>query len=674
MRVDMVMNYKQVKADVLKMYDEFLSLVQGVKGNQDTTYDTTLRKLEKDAGSIREDIFRLMIVGEAKSGKSTFINAYLGKDILPTDVKECTSSIVEIKYGAKYTLKATYADDRVEVIDSEKDIKKFLAENAALDDNWRDIPVGMINLQLIIPSKGKGITEGDIKDLLRIIANDNIYKLEPKEYERKVRKYIEEKLPHWQSIVEKMEIEYPFEDEDLKGIQIVDSPGVNAEGRVGDITNEYIVNANAVMFLKPLVGGALKATSFKKFLETASADRNSNAMFLVLTRAANETFENVERIHMEAYKQFPNINEKQIIHLDSKVEMFRKLVKGMSEEDLQAFMEKQIEENTLDAFLETPWYRSRFQRDVYLEKLAELSNFNKMDEALNLFARKAQYILLSQLLSGMITVLGKIKAEQEEKIKNYKEKAENPIELEAKLESAEERLKDLNLKMHNTLKEIKSKYKDDDGLISRRAAEEMASYRQEINRISPNSSNSVDELEKATFRRVKSFAEFEDEIQKNIVDECNERLEQSSEKVELNYIFLKPALTPEIINEIKTERRKQAEEYTKGNCFKKARSKLNQSRFFDLVKNDIDKRIDTIKDELVVALQEQATNVISAYRNELARNISLQVEEYKRIVEDKATAEEMQAKIKAMEAVVGAVIPMTDEIKKLKGGIDRWLK
>ena len=159
----MIMDYKQVKTDVLKQYDTFLSLVQEIKGHSATTFDTPLEQLQKDVESVRNDIFRLMIVGEAKSGKSTFINAYLGKHILPMDVKQCTSAIVEIRYGAKYTLKATYADDRVKVFDKEEDIEKFLKENAALDDEYREIPVGTINLQLIIPNKGKRILESEIK-------------------------------------------------------------------------------------------------------------------------------------------------------------------------------------------------------------------------------------------------------------------------------------------------------------------------------------------------------------------------------------------------------------------------------------------------------------------------------------------------------------------------------
>ena len=340
----MIMDYKQVKADVLKQYDSVMPLIQEIKGNSATTFDTQLTQLQMDVDNIRKDVFRLMIVGEAKSGKSTFINAYLGKEILPMDVKQCSSAIVEIRYGQKFVLNATYADGRRKTISDEKEIEQFLKENAALDDEYRDIPVGTINLQLIIPNRGKRIAKSEISELLKMVADDNLYKLPQAVYNQKIMSYIEAKNPHWQDLVQKIEIKYPFEDEDLKGIQIVDTPGVGAEGRVGEITDKYIANANAVMFLKPLVGATLETNSFKNFLKKVGKDRASDAMFLILTRAANETPNNVARIHEEAYKQFPNINKKQIIHVDSKVEMFRNKVKSRTEEELQGFMDNKVEE------------------------------------------------------------------------------------------------------------------------------------------------------------------------------------------------------------------------------------------------------------------------------------------------------------------------------------------
>lgn len=668
----MIMNYKKVKADVLKQYDAFLPLVMEIKGERETTFDATLEKLQNDAKNVKNDIFRLMIVGEAKSGKSTFINAYLGKEILPMDVKQCTSAIIEIRYGAKYTLKATYADNRTESFDKEEDIEKFLKDNAALDDDYRDIPVGVINLQLIVPSQGKKIPEADTKALLKLIEKENIYQLDAPVYEKKVRQYIDEKLSCWTEVVQKIEIEYPFEDADLKGVQIVDSPGVNAEGRVGEITSEYIVKANAVMFLKPITGAALEATSFRKFLDTASADRNPDAMFLILTRAANETADNVARIHDEAYKQFPGINHKQIIHLDSKVELFRKKIKGMTEEELQAFIDKQIKTEKLDAFLETPWYRARFNREVYLEKLSALSNFNEMDMALNQFARKAQYILLSQLLDRMTLVLEKIEAELNENIKNYKEKAQNPTELACKLLNAEAVLKDLQYKINITTKRIASKYKDSGGVIEARSNAEMASYKKEIANINSDTPYSVDELEKITFRKVDLLAKFEAEIQKKIVAECDEALITFSNKGNLNYTFLKPDLTPDVINKIKAERRSHAQEtYTTGICFKETHTELNQPRFFKYVRDDIQKRLEIIKEDLIIALQEYVTQVTSAYRSELTRNATLQEERYRQIREDKANAEEMQKKIMDMEVKVNRIQPVMSEISSLKGGIDK---
>ena len=173
----MVSNYKQAKEDTLKIYQEFLPLVARAKKDKETSYDSSLQSLKKQAKNIEQDKFLLMIVGEAKSGKSTFINAYLGEEILPMDVKQCTSAIVEIRYGEKFILKATYADDRVETFEDEQKIKEFLNVNAAMDDNYRDIPVAVINIEILMHKKDKRVLESDIADLMKGIKDENLYHL-----------------------------------------------------------------------------------------------------------------------------------------------------------------------------------------------------------------------------------------------------------------------------------------------------------------------------------------------------------------------------------------------------------------------------------------------------------------------------------------------------------------
>ena len=116
--------------------------------------------------------FVLMIAGEAKSGKSTFINAFLGKEILPTDAKQCTNSIIKIRYGEKLSLILKYMNSSRIITNFEK-IKKNLKEGASIDDKYRDLPVFLIN-NFILKNKDD-INEKSIKDFIKSVEKENIY-------------------------------------------------------------------------------------------------------------------------------------------------------------------------------------------------------------------------------------------------------------------------------------------------------------------------------------------------------------------------------------------------------------------------------------------------------------------------------------------------------------------
>ncbi|MCL6634206.1 MAG: dynamin family protein [Peptococcaceae bacterium] len=51
------------------------------------------------AGKLRQDRFNLVVLGEFKRGKTTFLNALLGAEILPTAVVPLTSIVTVIQYG-----------------------------------------------------------------------------------------------------------------------------------------------------------------------------------------------------------------------------------------------------------------------------------------------------------------------------------------------------------------------------------------------------------------------------------------------------------------------------------------------------------------------------------------------------------------------------------------------
>jgi small GTP-binding protein len=63
---------------------------------------------------LREARLRVLVVGEAKRGKSTLVNALLGRDVLPTGVTPLTAVATTVAYGAVEGLEVAFADGRAE--------------------------------------------------------------------------------------------------------------------------------------------------------------------------------------------------------------------------------------------------------------------------------------------------------------------------------------------------------------------------------------------------------------------------------------------------------------------------------------------------------------------------------------------------------------------------------
>jgi hypothetical protein len=77
-----------------------------------TTEDA--RSLDK---KLVENRFNVVVFGEFKRGKTTFVNALLGADILPTAVVPLTSIITAVTWGDEVRARLVYPDDREEDVD-----------------------------------------------------------------------------------------------------------------------------------------------------------------------------------------------------------------------------------------------------------------------------------------------------------------------------------------------------------------------------------------------------------------------------------------------------------------------------------------------------------------------------------------------------------------------------
>ena len=62
---------------------------------------TDKARLIQNAGDLRDMFFLVVIVGEFNAGKSTFVNALLGDELLPTGITPTTEMIELVRYGNK---------------------------------------------------------------------------------------------------------------------------------------------------------------------------------------------------------------------------------------------------------------------------------------------------------------------------------------------------------------------------------------------------------------------------------------------------------------------------------------------------------------------------------------------------------------------------------------------
>ena len=102
--------YRNHRDNVIDLFENY----KVKRGELDDGVD--IKFLESRIKSLRNDKFTLAVAGEVKSGKSTFINALLGAEILPSDVLQASSAIVEIFKSEKSFLKVKYADGKEELV------------------------------------------------------------------------------------------------------------------------------------------------------------------------------------------------------------------------------------------------------------------------------------------------------------------------------------------------------------------------------------------------------------------------------------------------------------------------------------------------------------------------------------------------------------------------------
>ena len=670
-------SYNDKKKKVLELNKKFQEIIE--KNNikeKVKQIQKPVNELNNQIENIKKDKFVLVITGETKSGKSTFVNAYLGEDILPMDVKQYTSSIIEIKYGEEFSLLAKYAGGRKEQIKGKENIAKFLKDNATL----RDIPVPTINNEILVKYKGK-ISERVVEDLIEGVKEDNIYNLPEKEYNLKIRKYIEENKNKWQNIITKMVISYPFKTEELKNIKIIVSPGVNAAGHVGDVSENYIETANAIMFLKSITGQALESTSFKKFLDKGSVERNKGTLFLILTRAVNVNGKDLEILKKEAKRIYGSkIREEQIVAVDSKVQMFlNEISKYSTYDDIEEYLDELEKTNQFEDFMNPP-RRMRGEKSSYIEYLTEKSRFKDINEAIEKSARKSQYYALDEVVKGISKVCEMIEESMKHDMKLYESKiTKDSTEFAKEINEIWKKIDEINIKISRKVDEVRCKYisPNPKGIIARKAEEKFLELEKEIESFDYQNDESINELEKISFRKIKELKDSCKIIQRDIVEEYNKEFDALIDRFEVIYPILELDFTEEDLKNMEDEIKKDISEeksYETGIIFKKTHfySEYSKTKHFEILKENILDRIKKIQKEIVNNLIDFVCSISDKYIEELLKNANEHKQKFNELLEAKNESD-IKMKAEKLEYLIKEITLFENKAKSLREEIKQYI-
>lgn len=164
---------------------------------------------------VENDDFKVLVIGEFKNGKSTFINSMMGSKVLPAYSTPCTAVISEVKYGKEESATLYFKNPLPDEIsaDISENAKQHIEKYAGKNIPPIELDVNKLEDYLVI--------QDDKKD-----QADSIQELP---YDKAVLKYPIE-LCH-------------------DGITIIDSPGLNENGTRTRVTEEYLKQADAILFV-----------------------------------------------------------------------------------------------------------------------------------------------------------------------------------------------------------------------------------------------------------------------------------------------------------------------------------------------------------------------------------------------------------------------------------------
>jgi GTPase SAR1 family protein len=213
-------------AEILESAAELLttSEAEGEQASGRLGLEQEIIDLNHVSENLRQGVFRLLVLGDMNRGKSTLLNALIGEKILPTGVNPCTALLTIVRYGDQKQVTVHFKEEKSpESMDFDTFKERYT----------------------IPPDEAKKLEEEG-----------------------------KEAFPDVQYAV----IEYPLQILE-KGVELIDSPGLNDTEARNQLALNYINNCHAILFVLSAIQGFTQAE--RRYLDNYIEDRGLTTFFLV---------------------------------------------------------------------------------------------------------------------------------------------------------------------------------------------------------------------------------------------------------------------------------------------------------------------------------------------------------------------------------------------------------
>src|SRR6476646_363732 len=200
------------------------SKLEGANSSGQLGLEHDIEDLAVASKNLQQGVFRLLVLGDMKRGKSTLLNALIGENLLPSDVNPCTAILTVLRYGAEKKVTVHFNDGtRPEQLDFKSFKQRYT------------------------------IDPGEAKEL---------------EQQKK------QAFPNIDCAI----VEYPLPLLQ-RGVEIVDSPGLNDTEARNELSLGYINNCHAILFV--LRASQPCTLGERRYLENYIKGRGLTVFFLV---------------------------------------------------------------------------------------------------------------------------------------------------------------------------------------------------------------------------------------------------------------------------------------------------------------------------------------------------------------------------------------------------------